>query len=75
MGFLRADSVATREPLVRLFHGSLVMAFTTAYVGGEAEALDLHALAGWRSRRPPAWPPTARKSTRRTAGRTAARIE
>lgn len=35
------------DPLVRLFHWSLVAGFATAYLSGEAEAPDLHVIAGY----------------------------
>ena len=47
MNIPRTVSVPVWDPLVRLFHWSLVVAFATAYLSGEYEALDLHALAGY----------------------------
>jgi cytochrome b len=35
------------DPLVRLFHWSLVAGFATAWLSGEAEAPDLHVIAGY----------------------------
>jgi cytochrome b len=35
------------DPLVRVFHWSLVTSFTVAYLSGEGEMLDLHAWSGY----------------------------
>lgn len=35
------------DPLVRLFHWSLVAGFATTYLSGEVEAPDLHVIAGY----------------------------
>ena len=35
------------DPLVRVFHWSLVASFTVAYLSGEGEMLDLHAWSGY----------------------------
>jgi len=47
MNIPRTVSVPVWDLLVRLFHWSLVVAFATAYLSGEYEVLDLHALAGY----------------------------
>jgi len=41
------DMVVVWDPLLRVFHWSLVASFTVAYLSGEDECLDLHARAGY----------------------------
>jgi len=41
------SEVVVWDPLVRVFHWSLVASFTVAYLSGEGEMLDLHAWSGY----------------------------
>jgi cytochrome b len=41
------SEVVVWDPLVRVFHWSLVASFTLAYLSGEGEMLDLHAWSGY----------------------------
>jgi len=41
------SGVVVWDPLVRVFHWSLVTSFTVAHLSGEGEMLDLHAWAGY----------------------------
>ena len=44
---LPVNEVVVWDPLVRVFHWSLVASFTTAYLSGEGDVLSLHVWSGY----------------------------